>query len=393
MSRPRFGDQPEVGRDVLDAQIGVAELRPLGLGDVLGRSRAALGLRPLTAPALVFVPLGVALGPAGLGWISIEVLGYLYPVAAVALAILGLFVGLGFDPSDADERRLLGVASTEALISIVVVGGAFAALLWQWNLPLDVAIAPLALVFGVCAAATSSGIVRPDDPEPYRRASRIAELDDVLPIVLGGLVLAMYTGTTTLGVLYVAALNIGAAVAVALAGGMLFERAKDPAERAVFVLGVITLLGGGAQYLGVSPLLAGMVAGLVWRFMPGDADAVVRADLLRLQHPLVLLLLIFAGASAQFGTLALWLAGPYVLMRLCGKLLGGWVLNRLTPSVSPADLGSYLLPPGVIGLSFALSFHLVALSSGSAAALTAVAAGTLASEVLAALALLGPRKA
>ncbi|MGE3191395.1 MAG: hypothetical protein AB7N90_17050, partial [Vicinamibacterales bacterium] len=352
MSPSIFEEQAEVGRDVLDATIGVAELRPLGLGDVLGRSRAALGLRPLTAPALLFVPIGVALGPSGLGWISIEVLGYLYPVAAVALAILGLFVGLGFDPSDANERTLLGVASVEAMVTITVVAGAFGLLLWQWQLPLDVALAPLALVFGVCASATSSGIVRPEDPEPYRRASRIAELDDVLPIVLGGVVLAFHTEATLPGIARVAALNVGAAIAVAGAGWMLFERAKDPAERAVFVLGVVTLLGGSAQYLGVSPLLAGMVAGLVWRFAPGDADAVVRADLLRLQHPLVVMLLIFAGASAQFGGLALWLAGPYVLTRLCGKLLGGSLLHRLTPSVSPADLGSYLLPPGVIGLAF-----------------------------------------
>lgn len=392
MSQSVFDDHSEVGYDALDAQVGVAELRPLRLMDILGRSRAALGLRPLTAPALLFVPLGVALGPTWLGWLNLDALAYLYPVANVALAMLGLFVGLGFEPGDAGERRLLAVASGEALVTIAVVAGAFGVLLWSWNLPLDVALVPLALVFGVGASATSGGVVRPDDPEPYRRASRIAELDDVLPIALGGLVLALHTESSPAAIIGVAVLNVGVPLAIAVAGWMLFERAKDPAERAVFVIGVLALLGGCAAYLGVSPLLAGMVAGLFWRLAPGDADTVIRADLLHLQHPLVVLLLIFVGASAQFSTLALWLAGPYVLTRLWGKLLGGWLLTRLMPSVSPADLGSYLLPPGVIGLAFALSFHLASVSTASAATLTAIAAGTLASEVLAALALLGPRK-
>jgi hypothetical protein len=392
MTEPAFDDYPEVGADVLDAEVGGPELRPLGLADVLGRTRAALGLRPLAAPALVFVPAGVLLGPYVTGWLDLNVLAYLYPVVAIALAVLGLFVGFGLDLRPAGAGRLLAAASVEAVITIGMVAGALGFLLQRWGAPLDVALVPLTLVFGVCASASSGAVSRPDDPPRYRTASIIADLDDVLPIVLGGVVLALLARASAGAAVWLFGLSVGAALAVAAAGWMLFERTEDPAERGLFVVGVIALLGGGAAYLGASPLLAGMVAGVFWRHAPGHADRIILGDLRRLQHPLVVLLLVFAGASAVPGALALWLVGPYVLMRLTGKLLGGWVLARWMPEAAPADLGHYLLPPGVIGLAFTLAFHLASSSAASATALTAVAAGTLAGEVLGAFALLGARR-
>jgi hypothetical protein len=393
MTEPPFTENPEVGTDVLDAQVGGPVLPPLGLADVLGRTRAALGLRPLAAPALVFVPAGVLLGPQGVGWLNLDVLAYLYPVVAIALAVLGLFVGFGLDLKPGGAGRLLAAASLEAITTIAVVAGGLGFLLHQWGAPLDVSLVPLTLVFGVCASASSGAVSRPDDPPLYRTASLIADLDDVLPIVLGGVVLALHVTASPLGVVWLFGLNVGVALAVAAAGWMLFEQTHDPAERGLFVVGVIALLGGGAAYLGVSPLLAGMVAGVFWRHAPGHADRIILDDLRRLQHPLVVLLLVYAGASAVPGALALWLVGPYVLLRLSGKLLGGWTLARLMPAAAPADLGSYLLPPGVIGLAFTLAFHVASSSTASAAALTAVAAGTLASEILGAFALLGARRA
>lgn len=387
------GDRSEIGRDLLDAQVGGAELRPLRITDFFGRTRAALGLKPLTAPALIFVPLGAALGPAGAGWIGSTGLAHLYGVTAVALAALGIFVGFGIRLHRPEERQLLRFASLEALITILVVTIGCGVLLSRWGVRLDVNVGLVALVLGLCASASSAGEVAPGAPAAHHTATRIADLDDALPIVIGGLVLAAANVATMGLAVTLAVLNILAPLAVSIAGWLLFERAHDHGERTVFVVGVVALLGGGAAYLGVSPLLAGMVAGLFWQYAPGHADAIIAADLRRLQHPLVVLLLIVAGATAQPSVLALWMAGLYVLTRLNGKLLAGWVVSRAISRLSPADLGGYLLPPGAIGLSFALAFHMAAPSAASTAVVTAVAAGTLASELLAALALLGPREA
>jgi hypothetical protein len=386
-------DRSEVGRDLLDAQVADAGLKPLRITDVFGRTRAALGLKPLTAPALVFVPFGAAIGPAGVEWISATALGHLYGVTAVALGALGIFVGFGLRLDRHDDRRLLQFASLEALITITIVAVGCGVLLSAWGVRLDVTIGVIALILGLCASATSAGEITSDAPPAHHAAMRIADLDDALPIVVGGIVLALGTAQTmTLG-LTLAVLNIAAPLAIAAAGWLLFERTHDPSERTVFVVGVVALIGGGAAYLGVSPLLAGMVAGLFWKYAPGRADGIIADDLRRLQHPLVVLLLIVAGASTEPSMLAVWIAGIYVITRLNGKLLAGWVVSRAIPRLSPANLGGALLAPGVIGLSFALAFHMASPTVASTAVLTAVAIGTLASELLAALALLRPRDA
>jgi hypothetical protein len=397
-------DRSEVGQDELDAQVSVSDADALRWIDVLGRTRAALGLRPLTAPALIFVPLGAALGPVGLGVVPLTVLGHLYPVIAVALAAIGIFVGFGVAIERPHDRRLLAIAGLEALVTIAVVALTCMGLFASWRIT-ESGTVLMALVLGICASATSASIAVPglsssratdapaiDEVAMRDAVLRIADLDDVLPIVVGGGILAFGTGMTWSASVTLMTLGLIVPLTFAMAGGLLFDRAHDPAERSVFVIGTATLLGGGATYLGVSPLFAGMVAGIFWKYSPGRADTIIRDDLRRLQHPLVVLLLIFAGAAIQPSYLALWLAAAYVMTRLCGKLLGGWLVSRLTPSLSPADLGSYLLPPGVIGLAFALSFHLVTFSVTSAAVLTAVAAGTLASEIIAAAALLGPQR-
>ena len=380
----------ELGRDVIDSQLGARP--PLRLLDLLGRTRAALGLRPLTAPALLLVPLGYALGPAGAGVLPLTVLGYLYPVVAVGLAALGIFVGFGLRLDAPSERRLLIIASLESAITIAVVAGAAGLLLTRWALPMGVPVTTAALALGLAASASAASTTAPGDPLAVRVASRVADLDDVLPILAGGVVLAMAVSSTAAGAGSRVALAVVFGGCAAGAGWLLFDPHDDSAERGVLVTGTVALIGGGAAYVGTSPLLSGMVAGLCWRYLPGHADRMIADDLRRLQHPLVVLLLVFLGANAVPGAIALWLLGPFVIFRLTGKLFAGWAVSRLARDVVPPDLGSYLLPPGVIGLASALAFHQVSGTAGSLAILSAVAAGTLLSELIAAVALLTPRR-
>lgn len=74
--------------DPLDARLGyVAD------AGAVRRARAgirlALGLSPTTVPGLVLLPLGMALGPYGLGILSPTVLSYIDPAVSVAIATLG----------------------------------------------------------------------------------------------------------------------------------------------------------------------------------------------------------------------------------------------------------------------------------------------------------------
>ena len=111
-------------------------------------------------------------------------------------------------------------------------------------------------------------------------------------------------------------------IAVGTAGWLLFERAHSRAERNVFIAGTVALIGGTSSFLGLSPLLAGLMAGLLWVWLPGHADRVVRSDLQRVQHPLIVVLLLVAGASCEFSRQAVWLDGPAGALPADGKADG-----------------------------------------------------------------------
>ncbi len=375
------------GADPIDEALGRRE-RPRSLDRWLRplRTRAALGLAPVAAPALFFVPLGALLGPHALNVLSPGVLLSLDTVVSIALAALGVFVGLALDLRGSRDRRLLGAASLEGAITVVVVAGAFWYLLSGWTMPLGLSPSLVGLVLGISAAASSAVAYEGVSHEVQRVASRIADLDDLLPIVLGGLVVVRVTAppfTPWLSSLADVAVTIGLGGGVGIAGWLLFERAHSRAERNVFIAGTLALLGGTAAYLGLSPLLAGLSAGLLWTRLPGAADRVVRDDLQNIQHPLIVLLLLVAGASCAYSLAAVWLCAPLVLFRLAGKLAGGWVASRMQQDVTPSDLGAYLIAPGLLGIAYALNVRQLLEAGGATALLTAVVIATLASEALA----------
>lgn len=389
--RPIPPEATEVGgSDPLDANLAPTLPPRLPWFAPLVRARVALGLAPLTAPAVIFVPVGYLLGPALLNVLSPAILSHLGPLVAVSLAALGVFVGLALDLRARDERPLLVAASVEAIATVGVVALATGFLFAQWRLELDLAAPFVAIALGVCASASSATAPAGDAPTHQRAAMRIADLDDVLPILLGGILLAAMQADDWGLALKLTGLTIVVGLGIALAGWLLFERAHEAGERGVFVLGALMLLGGTAAYLELSPLFIGLVAGLYWSYSPGGADQVIRTEVRRFQHPLVVLLLLATGASLSFSTLTAWLLVPYIAFRLAGKLLGGWLATKVAPGLTPTDLGAWLVPPGLLGLAFALNFAQLTSPATGAAVLSAVALGTLISEVAGAIVLPSP---
>lgn len=389
MNRRERGSRELGGIDALDTQVdaGGSFLERIGLGALapLLRSRAALGLRPTLAPAIIIVPAGFLLGPQVLGVISVETLGYLDSVVTVALAALGVFVGIAFGPHLSSARRLIVAASIEAVVTILAVAAACVFLLSGASLPGGVSAAMLALCLAISASASSASSADPDGDPVARTASRVADLDDVVPILLSGAVMLATTADDAAAQWRAMLAGPAIGLAIGAAGWLLFEHAESDAERGALLLGAIALLGGAPAYLAASPLVSGFTAGLFWTLIPGRADRIVADDLRKVQHPLVVLLLVAAGAMCVPSAGAAWLLGPYVLFRLVGKLAGGWLAVRVSDrrSTRGLDLGVHLIPPGVIGIAFALAFMQVLPAAAGTLLITTVSAGSLLSELAA----------
>jgi hypothetical protein len=235
------------------------------------------------------------------------------------------------------------------------------------------------MALGVCSSASAA--TRPGEgPGPGRIAAAIGDLDDLPLILLGTLLVAAASGrpvTSTILITTAASLLTGAA------GWLLFERDDSEAQRGVFVAGTVLLLGGIAAYSGTSPLLSGCVAALFWHRAAGAADRIIADDIGKLQHPLVALLLVVAGASIEWSLALAWIAGPLVLLRMLGKLLGSGAAARVT-GVPAGFLVTVLLPPGVLGIALALNLYQVLDAAGSLL-LSGVTVAAVVSELVSAL--------
>jgi hypothetical protein len=203
-------------------------------------------------------------------------------------------------------------------------------------------------------------------------------------VVLGAVAVAIAGGRAIAGG---GLLVIAASVLAGSAGWMLFERARGEAERGAFVAGTLALLGGVAAYTGMSPLLGGAVAALVWTWSPGGADRVIAAELRKLQHPLVALLLVIAGATIQWHYALLWIAAPLVLLRILGKLAASLAVARLA-AVPAGLLAAVLLPPGVLGVALALNVQ-QALGTDHMLLVSSVTVAAAVSELIAVIPLAG----
>jgi hypothetical protein len=339
-------------------------------------SRLALGLSPTPLPGALLL-IGLGIGPSGINLLSRNMLGYLDPAVSVALAALGVLIGLGFDLRRPDETRLLSAATIEAALVMMLVGtGLFLA---QPILP---GSSPLlmAFVLGICASASSTLVLR-ESAAADSPAGRIGDLDDVLPILLGGVLLATLREASPGAVAWLTLESIGLAVAVAYGSWLLIAQSTSESEQRVFTIGGVLLLGGAAEFLSISALWMGLFAGIVWNLGRGDTRERIASEIRFMQHPLVVLLLLIAGARASFSAAIGIFIVLYIVLRLIGKLAGGRIVRQMVSADLPPQYGIFLISPGVISIAFALNVQ-SANAEGAAELLSIVVGGSFLSELI-----------
>jgi hypothetical protein len=340
--------------------------------------RLALGLSPTPRSGLVLLIVGMALGPYGLQLLSERVLASLDPAVSVALVALGVLVGLDVKVRSPGEGRLLAVASLDAGVTILIVGTGMAFLLAASSSAADEIPWLLALLLGVCAAPSSTPTDGVDDAR-YRLTTRLGDLDDVLPIVLAALAIVWMRQETPVGYAWFLAQGGLLAVAVAFATQLLVTQTSSESEQRVFVIGALLLLAGAAAHLSLAAPLVGLVAGVFWSVTGGAARDRVAREVPYLQHPLTVLLFLAAGARMEFNRKLLGVAVAYAVLRMIGKLVGGWFAARVTLQL-PRKFGLFLSAPGVVGIAIALNV-LQARGDAGSTMFTIVIAGSLAAEL------------
>jgi hypothetical protein len=339
-------------------------------------------------PALLLLVTGAALGPHGLVLLTPQTLAFLDPASPIALATLGVIAGLSIRTGRAD-RRIVAASGAQAMVTAIVVASGVLLV------GPAVTVNPfppwwmVAMALGVSAATSSS---LPSDPPrtSHDVAARLDVQDYLLPVVLGGVLLAFLREPSPAAAFLVAAQATLIAVVIAIAGWLILSQASTPAEQRVCVLASLLLLGGAADYLSMSALLGGLVAGACWQFAGGAVREYIRRDVAYVQHSLLVMILLLAGARADFSPVTLTLSIAYVVVRTSGKLLGGWLAAQ-SLAANPLSNNVQLISPGVFGVAFALN---VVRAGGPefTPMLTVVVVGTIASSLIAAFSRSGVSK-
>jgi hypothetical protein len=335
-------------------------------------------------PVVLILLLGAVLGAGGLAVLTPAVLAVIDPVLPVAVAVLGILAGLEFTRPAAPNRwSLLRKASIESLLTGVLV----AAGIWL-VMPAspDIGTSDGWLVAIVCGLCASMSATLPDaDPDRLRAAAiRLRDLDAFLPAIVGGLLLAFLHSHSPLASLGLTLQATILALLISATAWLLLADSSPSTEQRVFSIAALLLIGGIADYLSLSALAGGLLAGLFWGYVGGVARDCIEREARYLRHPLIVLMLLAAGAKLTFSGWILILAIAYVLLRVAGKLLGGR-LTRLVPGVAiPDNVGAALLPPGVFGIAFALDATSM-MQSAATSILAATVLGSIGCQLLAAL--------
>lgn len=335
-------------------------------------------------PVVLILLLGAALGPEGLVVLTPGVLLVIDPVLPVAIAALGILAGLEFTRPAAPNRwSLLAKASLESTLTWVVV----AIGLWL-VVPVSPEVAGaeiwlVALMAGLCASMSAT---LPDaDPDRLRPpVIRMRNLDGVLPVAIGAVVLASMQSLSVLSSLGLIVQTAILAILISATAWLLLSDSSPSTEQRVFSIAALLLIGGIADYLSLSALAGGLLAGLFWGSVGGVARDCIERDVRYLRHPLVVLMLLAAGAKITFSGWILVFATAYLLLRVAGKLIGGWLTRRAPGVPIPDNVGPTLLPPGIFGIAFALDATAM-MESSAAVILAATVLGSIGSQLLAAL--------
>ena len=309
-----------------------------------------------------------------------QTLSALGPVVTFGIGAIGLYVGLGThrsrEPKLSSEALKAGAWS--AFITFGTTIGVFQ--VWQflssswlgvqfkYEAGLLVAVLVLAATAAVSGTDVVGQIIRHDHPRRgfmTRHLYNTAWVSELIGIVLFGLVFCIvHVGETSLmrepTIIEWFAINLAVGISLG-AIFWLFLRSELSNERLlVSMLGIVVFASGFAYYLNLSAILVNFIAGLV--LARSGCGLRLQRSLESLVKPGFIVLYVLLGFSWEPPPLFGWiLPGLYVIVRLGGKMLGGYITyyySEVQEKYSEG-FGQGLLAQGGLVAAMALNYQQV----------------------------------
>jgi len=332
-----------------------------------GLAADTVGRRTRLPRVTLLLLCGIAAGSAGFDLLPPDFRDWYDFLAITALTMVAFLLGGAFEIGSLRARGAAILAIS--LVSVVVTLAVVAFGLWAIGLPLGAALLLGAIASATDPAATQDAIRQSGRSGPFTQTLRgIVAIDDAWGLVVFSLVVVvagLLGGAGEAGLTEMlghAGYEIGGAVMLGLVigvpGAALTGRLRPGEPLQTEALCLVFLTAGCALWLGVSYLLAGMVAGAVIVNRARHHDYAFH-EIEMLQWPFMLLFFILAGAALDLAALrdlgALGLG--YIVLRSLARIGGGWLGARIaaTPPVQRPLFGLALLPQAGVAVGMALA--------------------------------------
>ena len=330
-----------------------------------------LGRRFLVVSGAEYLLLGILLGPRVTGLLTPEVVERFAPATTLALGWMGAAVGMRLHLAELVKvpGTAYRVALVESALTFLLVGAVeMLAIAWLYDITLWQAALPAAALGGIATASSSAGV----ELAARRLNERGIEvtqlgvsvlLNAIVAVVSFGLLASLWHRPLLVGGRAITAtewmvitLGIGAVC------GVLFHLfvgdERDTDRIFISLTGGVILVSGAASYVGLSPLLAAMVFGMILVNTSGNRDELAAA-ITRVERPFYLVLLVFAGAAWRPSESEwLFIVLLFLAVRLLAKLGGSRLVaraNGMLPVLGPA-WGWGLVGQGGLALAIALNY-------------------------------------
>lgn len=286
------------------------------------------------------------------------------PLINLALVMVAFLLG---GQLTLKRLRKIGPLVLVLSLSVIVVGALVVGLgLAVLGYPLAVVVSLAAISVATDPAAVTEAIHElRDNSFRARVITGIVAIDDAWGIIVFGLAVAILSwmgAGEAGGALLHSAWELGGAVLLGMLLGFpiawLTGRLRPGEPTQVEALAVILLMTGLASLFQISSLLMAMVAGsVVANFSFHHTRSFNEIE--HIEWPFLVFFFVLSGASIDLRNIwpALWLILSYIVLRVVGRYLGGWVgtsWQRRGREVLPGNIGLALTPQAGVAMGMAL---------------------------------------
>lgn len=323
-----------------------------------------LGRRSRLPRVTLLLVFGFTIGPAGFNILP-DITREWFPfIANLALVMIGFLLGekLGRHNLEQHGKHIIIISLTVVLVTVLVMFGG----IWLIGIPAGMALLLAGIATATDPVATSDVVLEQKAKGRFTSILLgIVAVDDAWGLMLFSVLLTIghllhgdagSNGSILLHGLWELLGGIGLGVLLGLPMSYLTGRLRRGEFTLIEALGMVFLCTGLAMYLNVSFLLATVIMGATVANFAHHSQRPFHA-IANIEMPFLILFLVLAGASLQpamFET-AGWVGAGYVVLRIAGRIAGGWFGGMLLGDPSCGKwIGTALMPQAGVAMAMSL---------------------------------------